>query len=184
MHFCDANDQSRAAKPAHEKFCPGRERVEQLQNLVTRRMVYHVINRDLRGYGPNPPATRWREDARIAVSIVVNIEEAELPHGDEKNEGVYEVNDLVEGYPDPCMVSHFEYGSRVGYWRILDGSRRARGRRDIQHVRSSGRGITLAEDSRQLCAVSMKFLLMDTDGNGHAEMDEDIAEFWIKTHGS
>ena len=82
-----------------------------------------MINRDLRGYGPNPPTTRWREDARIAVSIVVNIEEGaelSLSTGDEKNEGVYEVNDLVEGYPDPCMVSHFEYGSRVGYWRILD----------------------------------------------------------------
>ena len=82
-----------------------------------------MINRDLRGYGPNPPTTRWREDARIAVSIVVNIEEGaelSLSTGDEKNEGVYEVNDLVEGYPDPCMASHFEYGSRVGYWRILD----------------------------------------------------------------
>ena len=63
-----------------------------------------MISRDLRGYGPNPPTTRWREDARIAVSIVVNIEEGaelSLSTGDEKNEGVYEVNDLVEGYPDP-----------------------------------------------------------------------------------
>lgn len=82
-----------------------------------------MIPRDLRGYGQNPPKLRWPGGARLAVSLVVNIEEGaelSLSAGDERNEGIYEVNDRVEGYADPCMLSHFEYGTRVGYWRVLD----------------------------------------------------------------
>ena len=32
---------------------------------------------------------------------------------------VYEVIDRRDG-PDPCIDSHFEYGTRAGYWRIMD----------------------------------------------------------------
>ena len=32
-----------------------------------------VTDRDFRGYGASPPAIRWPNDARLAVSIVVNI---------------------------------------------------------------------------------------------------------------
>jgi peptidoglycan/xylan/chitin deacetylase (PgdA/CDA1 family) len=58
----------------------------------------------------------------VAVSFVVNVEEgAELSvvDGDERNEAVYEVTDEVVGHPDPCRDTHFEYGTRVGYWRIM-----------------------------------------------------------------
>ncbi|MBN8926399.1 MAG: chitin deacetylase [Rhodospirillales bacterium 69-11] len=78
--------------------------------------------RDFYGYGPNPPDPRWPGGARVAVSFVVNVEEgAELSiiDGDERNEGVYEVNDEVRDAPDPCRDTHFEYGTRVGYWRIM-----------------------------------------------------------------
>ena len=84
--------------------------------------------RDFRGYGPIPPDPQWPGSARVAVSLVVNIEEgAELSlcMGDERNEGIDEVVDEIKGVTDPCMESHFEYGTRVGYWRILrllDGS--------------------------------------------------------------
>ncbi|MGE4045524.1 MAG: polysaccharide deacetylase family protein, partial [Acetobacteraceae bacterium] len=79
-------------------------------------------NRDFFGYGPNPPDPRWPGGARVAVSFVVNVEEgAELSiiDGDERNEAVYEVTDEVRGGPDPCRDTHFEYGTRVGYWRIM-----------------------------------------------------------------
>lgn len=79
--------------------------------------------RDFLGYGRNPPDVTWPGGARVAVSIVVNVEEgAELSigDGDERNEGVYEVADEVEGVPDLCMESHFAYGTRAGYWRIAD----------------------------------------------------------------
>jgi allantoinase len=78
--------------------------------------------RDFLGYGATPPDPRWPGGARVAVSFVVNVEEgAELSiaDGDERNEAVYEVTDEVRDVPDPCRDSHFEYGTRVGYWRIM-----------------------------------------------------------------
>jgi peptidoglycan/xylan/chitin deacetylase (PgdA/CDA1 family) len=79
--------------------------------------------RDLAGYGPTPPRARWPGDARLALSFVVNVEEgAELSRasGDERNESRYEAQEEVVGHPDPCMETHFAYGSRVGIWRLLD----------------------------------------------------------------
>jgi peptidoglycan/xylan/chitin deacetylase (PgdA/CDA1 family) len=78
-------------------------------------------DRDFRGYGGNPPAIRWPNDARLAVSVVVNVEEgAELSigQGDERNESVYEVVEEITGARDLCMESHFEYGPRAGWPRI------------------------------------------------------------------
>jgi allantoinase len=78
-------------------------------------------DRDFRGYGDAPPPVRWPNGARLAVSIVVNIEEGaelSLGMGDEDNEFVHEVVEKVEGARDLCMESHFEYGSRAGWPRI------------------------------------------------------------------
>lgn len=78
--------------------------------------------RDFLGYGRTPPNPCWPGGARIAVSFVVNVEEgAELSvvDGDERNEAVYEVTDEVRDGPDPCRDTHFEYGTRAGYWRIM-----------------------------------------------------------------
>ena len=78
--------------------------------------------RDFFGYGSQPPHADWPGDARVAISLVVNVEEgAELSvaDGDERNEGVYEVVDEIVGAPDPCLESHFGYGTRAGYWRIM-----------------------------------------------------------------
>lgn len=77
--------------------------------------------RDFRGYGTNPPAIRWPNGARLAVSVVVNVEEGaelSLGMGDERNESVYEVVEEVRGARDLCMESHFEYGTRAGWPRI------------------------------------------------------------------
>ena len=79
--------------------------------------------RDLAGHGPTPPRIRWPGDARLALSFVVNVEEGaelSLTSGDARNESTYEAREEVEGHPDPCMESHFGYGSRTGLWRILD----------------------------------------------------------------
>ena len=43
-----------------------------------------------------------------------------MAQGDPRNEAVYEVIDRLEGLPDPCIQSHFDYGTRVGWWRIMD----------------------------------------------------------------
>ncbi|MFG5410155.1 hypothetical protein ABXN37_21165 [Piscinibacter sakaiensis] len=78
--------------------------------------------RDLRGYGPNPPAVRWPDGRRLAVSFVVNFEEGaefSVRDGDARNEAVYEVIDRQDG-PDPCIDSHFEFGTRTGWWRLAE----------------------------------------------------------------
>jgi peptidoglycan/xylan/chitin deacetylase (PgdA/CDA1 family) len=79
--------------------------------------------RDLKGYFGAEPASNWPNDARLAVSFVVNVEEgAELSvaDGDERNESTYEIREEVVGYPDPCMETHFSYGTRQGYGRIAN----------------------------------------------------------------
>jgi len=79
--------------------------------------------RDLLGYGRQQPAAPWPNGSRLAVSVVVNVEEGaefSIADGDARNEGTYEVRDEVIGAPDPCMESHFGYGPRAGYWRIVD----------------------------------------------------------------
>jgi peptidoglycan/xylan/chitin deacetylase (PgdA/CDA1 family) len=79
--------------------------------------------RDLAGYGRTPPDARWPDGARLSLSFVVNVEEGaemSIGSGDERNEFVPETRQHVEGHVDPCMETHFAYGSRVALWRILD----------------------------------------------------------------
>jgi peptidoglycan/xylan/chitin deacetylase (PgdA/CDA1 family) len=80
-------------------------------------------NRDFIGYGRNPPDPRWPGGARIALNICVNYEEgseASFADGD----GVTEAA-LTEGGGggfegrDLAAESMFEYGSRVGFWRLI-----------------------------------------------------------------
>lgn len=82
-----------------------------------------MSNRDFRGYGGRPPDVRWPGNARVAVSFVVNFEEGAefaVSEGDDHNEAIYKVIDRLEGRADPCIESHFEYGTRAGYWRIME----------------------------------------------------------------
>ncbi len=83
------------------------------------------IGRDLVGYGGQPPHARWPGEARIAVTFSLNVEgggESTLANGDDRSEAM--LNDI--GYPEksgiriPLVESVFDYGSRVGAWRILD----------------------------------------------------------------
>lgn len=79
------------------------------------------LPRDLKGYGGQPPDPQWPGDARVAVSFVINAEngsELSLADGDERNEAVFDVLFPVEGVPNYCLHSHFDYGTRAGYWRI------------------------------------------------------------------
>ena len=97
--------------------------------------------RDLLGYAGSPPDPRWPGDARVAVSVVVNFEEGaeySIADGDGENEAVYEIEQRIVGRPDPAIDSHFEYGSRAGWWRIMD----VRGRHGARAtVSASGRAV-------------------------------------------
>jgi len=77
--------------------------------------------RDFVGYGPEPPAIRWPDGALLVVNLVVNYEEgAEYSLADDG------VNDTWGEYSvqygpetrDFGTEMHFEYGSRVGIWRL------------------------------------------------------------------
>lgn len=80
--------------------------------------------RDLIGYGRNPPRAQWPNDARIAVQFVLNYEEGGencVLHGDGGSEQFLSEIIGAASYPDRhlSMESIYEYGSRVGAWRIL-----------------------------------------------------------------
>jgi len=80
--------------------------------------------RDLRGYGRNPPDPRWPGGARLALQIVLNYEEGGencILHGDSASESF--LSEMVnaeprEGVRHMSMESLYEYGSRVGVWRL------------------------------------------------------------------
>ncbi len=80
--------------------------------------------RDLVGYGAHPPHPKWPGNARLAVNFVINYEEGSeysVEHGDGFDEGT--LTDLGQsavphGEPDMAARSLFEYGSRVGFWRL------------------------------------------------------------------
>lgn len=82
--------------------------------------------RDLIGYGEQPPHPQWPNKARLALSLVINYEEgaeSAIPNGDD-----YAENYLLEsmalsappkGVRSVGAESIYEYGSRVGIWRLL-----------------------------------------------------------------
>jgi putative urate catabolism protein len=81
--------------------------------------------RDLVGYGRNPPDPRWPGGAYVAVQFVVNYEEGGencILHGDPASEAF--LSEIVGAQPLPGvrhmnMESIYEYGSRVGFWRLF-----------------------------------------------------------------
>ena len=81
-------------------------------------------NRDFIGYGENPPNIVWPNKAKIAISVVVNYEEGSeysLLDGDTHHETNNEVPSPVPlDQRDLFNESFFEYGSRVGVWRLLN----------------------------------------------------------------
>ena len=84
----------------------------------------HDWPRDYIGYGANPPDPAWPGGARVAVNFNLNYEcggEANILDGDDASEGM--LNDIgfppVPGKRNPLAESAFEYGSRVGVWRVL-----------------------------------------------------------------
>lgn len=81
--------------------------------------------RDFLGYGETPPHPRWPGDARIAINFALNIEEgAEYSplDGDPRTDtALTEGEGMDTGIAgrDLAAESMYEYGSRVGVWRLL-----------------------------------------------------------------
>ena len=83
------------------------------------------LQRDLSGYGAEPPQPRWPGNARIALNFVVNYEEGaeySLLNGDDRPETILSevaAAPPVLGQRDLNMESMYEYGARAGVWRVL-----------------------------------------------------------------
>ena len=81
--------------------------------------------RDLIGYGSTPPAANWPGSAQLALQFVINYEEGgenSIVHGDTGSEAFLSEIIGAESWPGqshPSMESIYEYGSRVGVWRLL-----------------------------------------------------------------
>lgn len=86
------------------------------------------MTRDLIGFGGEPPQIVWPNGARLAVSVVVNFEEGaefQVGDGDDTSERMGEVISVVTpGTRDIGQEQIFAYGTRAGFWRILDGLER------------------------------------------------------------
>lgn len=87
-------------------------------------MTHPGPRRDLIGYGATPPKAPWPNGARIAVNFCINYEEGgerSVLNGDDGAEA--RVSDLIVerriGTRDLNMESCYNFGSRVGYWRLL-----------------------------------------------------------------
>jgi len=80
--------------------------------------------RDFRGYGEHPPDPQWPGKAAVALNFVMNFEEGSeysFQDGDGRSEGaLLEVANsrVPTGQRDLAAESMYEYGVRVGFWRL------------------------------------------------------------------
>jgi allantoinase len=76
------------------------------------------------GYAGQPPQIEWPEGARLALNIVLNFEEgaeASLLRGDPQRDARAEAQyDVPLNERELIQESTYQYGSRVGHWRLLD----------------------------------------------------------------
>jgi|TARA_B110000495_G_scaffold203937_1_gene230968 OHCU decarboxylase len=78
------------------------------------------------GYGSKPPKAKWPNSAKIALQIVINFEEGgenNILHGDTSSEAFLSEIVGANAWPNQRhanMESIYEYGSRVGFWRLYD----------------------------------------------------------------
>lgn len=85
----------------------------------------NLPQRDFVGYADNPPANfSWPNGARLAINLVINYEEGSERNGldgDVEREPLVEAKyDVPEGERELFTESTFEYGSRVGIWRLIE----------------------------------------------------------------
>lgn len=81
--------------------------------------------RDFVGYGQIPPNSNWPNKSKLAINFIINVEEGSEYSpllGDKKSEsGLSEVpggRHLIN-QRDLGIESIYEYGSRVGFWRLV-----------------------------------------------------------------
>ena len=80
--------------------------------------------RDFSGYGAHPPDIRWPNGAGLAVNFILNVEEGSeysIADGDGRSESALcevRASRVPLGQRDLAAESMYEYGTRVGFWRL------------------------------------------------------------------
>jgi len=96
-----------------------------LNNMnITMSDLMNNYPRDMKGYGQRGPKVTWPKKAKLAVQFVVNYEEGAencILHGDKASETF--LSEIIGALPfenqrHMNMESFYEYGSRVGFWRL------------------------------------------------------------------
>jgi len=80
------------------------------------------MSRDFVGYAGTGPLERWPGGALVAVNVVINVEEgaeASWPDGEGNDSwGEYTIP-IAPAVRDLGTEGHYEFGSRVGIWRLV-----------------------------------------------------------------
>ena len=86
-------------------------------------MAVPQTQRDFVGYGENPPSFSWPDGARVAISLVINVEEGaerSTARGDSADDlGAHWIPARRSDTRNLTLESAFEYGARAGMWRLL-----------------------------------------------------------------
>ncbi len=83
-----------------------------------------TYSRDFRGYGATPPDPQWPGRAAVALNFVMNFEEGSeystLDGDGHSEDALLEVakSRVPHGQRDLAAESMYEYGVRVGFWRL------------------------------------------------------------------
>ena len=84
-------------------------------------------DRDYVGYGATPPVVEWPRGCRLAISLCVNYEEGSeqsIYAGDPADDPLSEwggyTSPIPQGERNRTIESFAEYGSRVGFWRLVN----------------------------------------------------------------
>ncbi len=138
--------------------------------------------RDFAGYADNRPDPKWPGDANIAINFVMNFEEGaefSLMEGDDHAEAA--LSDLAQApyLEDQRFLnieSLYEYGSRVGFWRIL---RHFKNRELPFTFNVVGRALELNPEACEAIAQTVSDGLADVQSHGwrwinYADVSEDV----------
>jgi peptidoglycan/xylan/chitin deacetylase (PgdA/CDA1 family) len=88
-------------------------------------MTYVQSSRLLEGYANNPPLINWPNQAQIAINFILNYEEGAESNVLDGDDGSENYLTDFSGITKLLQQRHFsseslfEYGSRVGIWRLL-----------------------------------------------------------------
>jgi putative urate catabolism protein len=131
--------------------------------------------RDLRGYADAPPQADWPGGARLALQFVLNFEEGGencILHGDDASECF--LSEIISAEPRKgvrhmSMESLYEYGSKVGVWRLQKLFKRHRVPITVFAVgmaveRNPDPVVALFNDGHEICSHGYRWIdYQDTD---------------------